>query len=107
MMTDAGGEIDASGADEGGRDYEAEAKVQGWRPLAEFTGDPAKHKSAEQFVKDGEEQAGLATARNKHLTSSLEASNRKYKRLEKDFEQLKGMMSGMEQRAYNRAYADL
>lgn len=106
-MTDVGGEIDTGGAEDSPRDFEAEARVQGWKPAEEFTGDPAKHKDAETFVKDGESRLALSNARNGHLSTSLDASNRRYKRLEKDFEQLKGMMTGMEQRAYERAFGEL
>lgn len=37
------------------RDYEAEARVQGWRPKEEYTGPPEKWSDAEAFVKHGEE----------------------------------------------------
>ena len=36
-------------------DYEPQARLQGWRPQEEWTGDPDDWKSAEQFVKDGHE----------------------------------------------------
>jgi hypothetical protein len=89
------------------RDFEGEARQQGWKPLDEFSGDPDKHKSAEQFVKDGEEKLSLSNARVKHLTASLEAEKRRGTRLEKDFEAIRGMMTGMEKRAYDRAMGDL
>jgi len=91
----------------GGRDFEGEARQQGWKPLEEFTGDPDKHKSAEDFVKAGEEKLSLSNARNKHLADALEAEKRRIKRLEKDFETVRGMMTSMEKRAYDRAMGDL
>lgn len=90
-----------------GRDYEAEARQQGWKPVDEFDGDPAKHKSAEQFVKDGEEKLPLVLARNKHLNDALDAERRRIKRLEKDFEDVRNLMSTMEKRAYDKAFADI
>lgn len=92
---------------EADRDFEAEARQQGWKPIDEFDGDPAKHKSAEQFVKDGEEKLPLVLARNKHLNDALDAERRRIKRLEKDFEDVRNLMSTMEKRAYDKALSDI
>lgn len=101
------GEGSGEHVEQGGRDFESEARQQGWKPIEEFTGDPSKHKSAEDFVKAGEEKLSLSNARVKHLTDALDAANRRQKRMEKDFEVVKGMMTNMEKRAYDRAMSDL
>jgi hypothetical protein len=36
------------------RDYEAEASKEGWVPKEQWKGDPEQHKTAQQFVEDGE-----------------------------------------------------
>lgn len=53
-----------------GRDYEAEAKAQGWSP--DFKGDPDKFKSAEQFVKDGENIPAILKSRVDKLEGRVE-----------------------------------
>ena len=63
------------------RDYEAEARSEGWVPLDEWKGDPEKHKSAEQFVEDGEKITGI-------LKSKVERYAAKTEDLEKRVEEL-------------------
>ena len=48
---------------ENGRDYEAEAVKDGWAPQEQWKGDPDKWKTAEQFVKDGENINGILKSR--------------------------------------------
>lgn len=100
-LDEQGGEPDAP------RDYEAEARLQGWKPADEFKGDPEHHKSAEEFVNGAERNLALANARVRHLSKAAIAKDRKLARFEKDFEQVRTMMTGMEKRAYDRALADL
>lgn len=45
------------------RDFEAEAKAEGWVPLDAWKGDPAKHVDAETFVKRGEEILPIVNAK--------------------------------------------
>lgn len=81
------------------RDFEAEARLQGWKPEGEFKdGDkrPAKFKDAETFVREGEEKAGLQT--------------QKLHFLEREVKRLTGMMSKVvksEQAAYENALAEI
>ena len=65
------------------RDFEAEARDQGWVPLEEFNDAPGKWKPAEQFVKDGEEILPLVRAQNKKLQARLDTIE---KELKSDFE---------------------
>lgn len=58
--------------DAAARDYEAEAREQGWAPKEEYKGDPAKWKDAKKFVEDGEHIAGLATKRKRDLERELD-----------------------------------
>lgn len=53
------------------RDYEAEARKDGWVPVDEWKGDPDKHKSAEQFVKDGEQINGILKSKIDRLESRI------------------------------------
>lgn len=56
------------------RNYEEEARKQGWKPEDEWQGDPPHggFKSAEQFVKDGEEIPGILKSRIERLEDRIE-----------------------------------
>jgi DNA-binding ferritin-like protein len=54
------------------RDYEAEARSQGWAPEENWKGDPDKFKSAEQFVKDGENIPAILKSKVERLESRVE-----------------------------------
>lgn len=78
------------------RDYEAEARAHGWKPLEEFPGDPAKHIDAETFVKRADEVMPLLKKQNASLKRDIEEMRRDIKRLTK-----------AEQSAYESALADI
>lgn len=52
-------------------DYESEARSQGWRPQEEWKGDPDKWKSAERFVKDGENILPLVQSKKRALEEQV------------------------------------
>lgn len=54
------------------RDYEAEARAEGWVPPHEWKGDPAKHVDAETFVKRGETILPIVNAKNRKLVEQVE-----------------------------------
>lgn len=58
-------------AEDGGRDFDAEASAMGWKPEAEFTGPEGAWRSSEEFVKRGEERGDLAVANNRRLTARV------------------------------------
>lgn len=65
------------------RDFEAEARKQGWTPEEEWSGDPPKHgfKTAEQFIDDGEQITPLLKGKVERLESRVEQlleSNKKF-----------------------------
>lgn len=78
------------------RDFEEEARVQGWTPREEFTGPPEKWVDAEEFVERGETRAGLLKQNNSKLKSRVEFLERQIKKLTK-----------AEQSAYQNALDDL
>lgn len=78
------------------RDFEAEARIQGWRPQEEFRGDPSKWTDAETFVKRGEEILPFVKKENAHLKQKIDMLERTVKKL-----------SRAEQNAYANALADL
>ena len=63
------------------RDYEAEARVQGWRPKEEFKGDEARWTDAETFVKRGEEIMPFVKKENAHLKRELADMKRTLKKV--------------------------
>jgi hypothetical protein len=68
------------------RDFEAEASKEGWAPQEQWKGDPDKWKTAEQFVKDGENINGILKSRVGKLeerVSEVLNSNRQLNELSK------------------------
>lgn len=68
------------------RDYEAEARAQGWVPEAEFKGDkkPAQFLDAETFVRRGEELTPFIRKENSKLKQELSETKAEFaKRLER------------------------
>lgn len=61
------------------RNYEAEAKIDGWAPLEEWRGDPDEWKSAEEFVKIGEKID--LKGKVKSLSSKIEEQSSKIENL--------------------------
>lgn len=67
-------EADETGGKEPARDYETEARAQGWVPEAEFKGErrPAQFLDAETFVKRGEELTPFIRKENQSLKRQLD-----------------------------------
>lgn len=80
--------------------FEVEASRMGWKPLDDFKGDPDKHVDAETFYKRGQEMMPILQAQNKALLKRLDAA-------EKAAKQATEYFSKSEERAYNRALADI
>lgn len=84
----------------GERDYEAEAKQQGWTPKDGFKGDPNHWIDAESFVKRGEELAPFLRKKNHIL-------EREIAQLKRDFKREMSRLNERDQAMYDRALADL
>jgi hypothetical protein len=82
------------------RDFDTEARELGWLPKEEFKGDPSRWTDAETFVKKGDEVMPLIKAQNKRLKREIDD-------LKKQFRQASAHFSKAEERAYDRAIADL
>ena len=54
------------------RDYEAEAKAQGWAPEEDWRGKPEDFKSAERFIKDGESIPALLKSKVEKLEGRVD-----------------------------------
>lgn len=89
-----------TGQDDAPVDFAAEASRMGWKPLEEFNGDPTKHVDAETFYKRGQEMMPILKAQNKTLLKRLETLEREHKKSAEFF-------SKGEERAYQRALADI
>lgn len=81
-------------------DFAAEAAKMGWKPVEDFKGDPAHHVDAETFYKRGQEMMPILKAQNKALMKRLDMA-------EKAAKQAAEFFSQAEQRAYQRAVADI
>lgn len=68
------------------RDFEAEAKADGWVPQDQYKGDPSKFISAEDFVKRGETITPILNAR-------LKKEREKVSELERKFQEREGVFS--------------
>lgn len=82
------------------RDYEAEARAHGWTPKEDFKGDPAKWVDAETFARRADEFMPFLQKQNKALKREIDDLKRTTK-------QFAAFASKAEERAYNRALADL
>ncbi len=77
QLAEVQADIEDTGGDEhddqqsGPRNYEAEAKLQGWTPKEDFKGDPAVWVDAETFIEKGNSNSGLLAKRNKILERRL------------------------------------
>jgi hypothetical protein len=87
-------------ADEARQQIEARARSMGWTPKDEFKGDPTKWRDAGEFVERGENLLPLVKAQNKRL-------EREVAELKQTTRELGDYLSKTEQRAYDRAMADL
>lgn len=85
---------------QGERDYEAEARHHGWTPREEFKGDPAKWVDARTFVTRADEVMPFLKKQNAAQKREIEDLKRQFKRAQAFF-------SKSEERAYQRALADL
>lgn len=79
---------------------EDKARLRGWKPEEEFSGDKSKWVDAETFIQRGEDEPALLRANLKRLEAKYEAQA-KSMRAFADF------ASKSEERAYKRAVADL
>lgn len=86
------------GAEE--RDYEAEARQHGWTPKDDFKGDPAKWVDAETFAKRADEVMPFLKKQNTALKREMDD-------LKRTMKQASAFYSKAEERAYERALADL
>lgn len=68
------------------RDFEAEAKAEGWVPQDQYKGDPARFISAEDFVKRGETITPILNAR-------LKKEREKVTDLERRFQEREGVFA--------------
>jgi len=78
------------------RDFDAEARQQGWTPKDEFRGDPEKWVDAEAFVSRGENFMPLLKKQVQTQKGEIDFLKRQMKKLTK-----------LEQSAYTNALADL
>lgn len=78
------------------RDYEAEARVHGWRPKEQFKGDESAWVDAETFMKRADEVMPLLKKQNHHLMAEINTLKSTVRKLTK-----------LEQAAYANALADL
>lgn len=79
---------------------EAEASKMGWTPKEQFKGDPAKWRPADEFVERGKNMLPIVQA-------TVKRQERELSELRTTVQDFAAHMSKTEQRAYDRALADL
>lgn len=89
-----------NGGDEAQQQLEARARQMGWTPKDEFKGDPAKWRDAGEYVERGEREVPLLRAQNRRLEAKIGE-------LSTTVREMGDYLSKTEQRAYDRALADL
>lgn len=93
-------EMREDGQEQQANPAEEKARAQGWVPKEDFKGDPAKWKDAETFVKHGEDILPVLKERNEHLVKEMQG-------MKQDFNKFVEYAKKAEERAYQRAIADL
>jgi hypothetical protein len=86
---------------------ETKAKRLGWVPKEEFKGDPDKHRSAEEFLERGEQMLPFLKRDNDKLHQSMTKLERQLAEQAQTFTKFVEFSSKAEERAYNKAKADL
>lgn len=83
-------------------EIETRARAMGWRPQEEFNGDPSKWRSAEDFVRRGEEELPVLRENLRRMTSTVSDLQSRLSRQEQEhkasFERLDKMSSAALQR---------
>lgn len=82
---------------------EERARMLGWRPPGEFKGEPGNFVEAADFLQKAQENMPLLKQQNRRLDEALRDATKREKRLEK----MIGELKGFEERAYQRAVAEL
>jgi len=109
--TDPGNDPGETG---GERNFEAEARAEGWRPLEQYKGDPNKWIDAKEFVERGENILPLVKAQNGKLKNDLEATKRTLAEMRESMDNFKlfheettARLQKEKKAEYARAEADL
>lgn len=90
-------------------DTETETKARrlGWVPKDEFRGDPAKHRSADEFLERGTTILPILQKDNERLHQRLSEVETALKETREASKELLAFTSKSEERAYNRAKAEI
>ena len=93
------------------RDYEAEAKKDGWMPKDDFKGEPEMWKEAQQFVEDGEQILPIVKGNLKKqlektelLETQLRDTNTKIDKMGQTFSEFNQYHTQTVQKAEERSY---
>lgn len=105
---------DSGGNDPGERNYEQEARSEGWRPLEQFKGEHSKWIDAKEFVERGENILPLVKAQNSKLKGELETQKRSLGEMRTAMDEFRlfheetsAKLKKDAQQAYTKAEADL
>jgi hypothetical protein len=104
--------IEFEGEDQGNDDaalqaIEHQARVQGWRPLEEFKGNPKLWVDAETFVEKGREIKQFTKRENDELRRKLAEATARLEEQGKTIEEIREYHAGMEKRAIEAAITRL
>jgi hypothetical protein len=83
---------------------EEKASAQGWVPQEEYTGDPSRWKTAEEFVEVGQKIAAVQTDRNEKLVRDIELLKRE---IRENHASSRKEIEAVKIDSYNRAIMEL
>ncbi|MEM6682598.1 MAG: hypothetical protein AAF607_10175 [Pseudomonadota bacterium] len=89
------------------RDYEAEAREQGWVPKDDYKGDPEAWRDARTFVKRGEEFLPVVKSQNRKLQKELEEAKSEIAEMKATAKEFQDYMSKTEKRAFDKALKEI
>lgn len=86
---------------------EEQARRLGWKPKDEFKGDESQWRDWQDFLNEDLSNAPQLKATVKLLKRRLDQADRRARKIEQTLEESKGYWSRTEERAYNKAVADI
>lgn len=105
---------DTAPEDEAELSIEDRARLRGWKPESEYHGPPGRWRSAEEFMRVGENDRAVLFEENRRLETKLNRVSRKFDQQTQTIEELRAGVEAMknlaqraDERGYGRALSEL
>ena len=85
---------------------DARARAMGWKPLAEYRGDPRRWTDAEEFIRKGEEELPILRDQSRRMAEKIARFEPELESAKKAAKDALALARSSEQRGYDRAMAE-